>query len=169
MARLLAPTALTLTLNMDNLQLSQFQHSSDNNRSVQRFIDEQHKYVRWYAKDGAMVSAEWINNQMSPFPSKNPTSLADRNHSTSGNATFGPSERVALLSSPILQPRVPNGPAPNLEKFMERTHNEESCRDTARALNHIAPASRKSRGYQRKDKDARINEYEARTYDICWG
>lgn len=114
-------------LNSTNLQLPPFQKASDGNRSILKFVNEQRSYARHYAKEGATLEADWNLHHYKD-------ATADDIHQNDPvlNSYAGPKRNLglperAMLSSPLLRPRVPEGPAPDLAKHMESLKYKSSA------------------------------------------
>lgn len=115
------------SLNSANLQLPPFQKANDGNRSILKFVNEQRSYARHYAKEGADLETEWNFNESTRATTddfhQNDTVIKSY---TGPKRNLGLSER-AMLSSPLLKPRVPGGPAPDLSEYMERVEHKLSA------------------------------------------
>lgn len=169
MAAPLLSGTLTLPLNRESLQLPYFQKTSDGDHSVQRFVNEQRTYVRRYAQNGALTSAEWINANINEAEDKEVPGAQLR--ATHMQRTLVRSEEAAMFSSPVLQPRVPVGPTPEFQKHVKEISLKQGQRNFAHPS---MPSTALPKNGNYTDKKAEelhaspegmyLNEHEARQY-----
>lgn len=135
-----------LRLTNEHVQLPLFHQAVHvRDETVQRFVAEQQRYAQHYAKDGAELAAKWNIDRASGHPTDlsaepTPTAIASKDNSRI-SARFGlsnvrPSDRAILMSSPLLQARVPGDRAVPLDRITSQMAHSRVLADTVDNLPH---------------------------------
>ncbi|KAF8304966.1 hypothetical protein DL93DRAFT_407818 [Clavulina sp. PMI_390] len=160
-------------LSAENLAISSSQAANQLSQSVQRFVDEQQRYARQYAKEGAIEASKW-NEDIMKHRSQSSKAKHPLKSSAKGTTMMLPPSTLAVMpSSPLLQPRVPLAPEdtsllssakPNALKMDRSPH--EDVQPRAARYNQLQKSSKSAIADHSAQRELYLDEHQARKSNI---